>query len=149
MARQPLTPRLLQFQHNVARYCRPRWIVHDIVSRDAFILRGDEQYLSASWLEYFHQSDRGIQISGVRTALDSKNFSIHAKGAFAILNVGHSVYRVFSFLKVPLKFQVLGEVQDPSHTGIFGYGSASFVSNDNDVAQSLAASVQEIHPASP
>ena len=149
MASQSLTPRFLRFDHNVARYCRPRWIVHGIVSRDAFLLRDGEQYLSTNWLEYFHQSDRGVQISGVRAALAGKNFNIHPNGGFAILNVGHSGHRVLSFLRVGLSFQVLGQVQDPSHTGVFERGSASVGAKGNDVAQLLAASVFEIHPASP
>ena len=146
MASQPLTSGTLSYQHHVARYCRPRWIVNGAVSRDAFLLREGEPYLSTNWLEHFHSSDRQAQMPGIRAALASK-FRIDADGRFAILNVGQTAYRSLRFCNVPLRFQVLGQTHDPSHTGIFGYGAATVDPKGNDVAQSLAASVLELYPA--
>ena len=147
MAFQPLTSQLLRFEHHVARYCRPRTIVHDSVSRDAFVLRPGEAFLSTNWLEHFNESNREIQISGVRAALSGKGFSISPNGRFAVLNVGTSSHRVLHFLKVALRFHVLGQLQDPSHTGVFGYGSAGSGYGGHDVAQHLARSIQNIYSA--
>ena len=149
MASQSLASELLRFNHNVARYCRPRWVVNGIVSRDAFLMRQGEPFLSTNWLEHFHQADRMIQISGVRAALTGKGFSIHPNGGFAILNVGVATYRVLYFHHVPLGFRTLGQPGDPSHAGIFGYGHSSVDPKSNDVAQSLAASVLELYSAIP
>ena len=147
MASQSPVAQPLKSYHNVARYCRPRWIVNGIVSRDAFLMRQGEQFLSTNWLESFPQSEREAQISGVRAVLTNKNFSIHSSGGFAVLNVGDTIYRVWSLHGVLLLFRALGEARDPSHTGIFGYGAATVDPKGNDVAQSLAASVLELHPA--
>ena len=148
MAYHSLAPGTLSSQHNVARYCRRRWIVHGGVSRDAFLLREGEPYLSTNWLEHFHASDRRAQLPGIRAALASK-FRMDADGGFAILNVGHAIHRVMRLHGVSLRFQVLGQVHDPSHTGIFGYGSARVDPKANDVARSLAGAVRELHPAIP
>ena len=44
---------------SVARYCRPRTILSNgRPARAAFMLRPNEEYLSANWLEYFHAADR-------------------------------------------------------------------------------------------
>jgi hypothetical protein len=122
-------------------------MVSGIVSRDAFLPRDGESFLSINWLEHFDQSDRVVQVTGVRAALAAKNFRVHPKGRFAILNVGVASQRVRQFQNLRFLFQVLGEAHDPSHTGIFGYRSANIDSKGNDVAQSLAASVGEVHPA--
>ena len=148
MAYQSLAPVALSPQHNVARYCRRRWLVHGGVSRDAFLLREGEPYLSTNWLEHFHQSDRQAQLYGIRAALASK-FKMEADGRFAILNVGYAIDRIMRLHSVPLRFRVLGQAHDPSHTGIFGYGSAIVDPKANDVARSLAGSVRELHPAIP
>lgn len=147
MASQPLATRILQPEHNVARYCRPRWFVKGIVSRDAFLLRGGELFLSTNWLEHFHESDRRIQVSGMLSALASKNFNVSPNGTFAILNVGAASQGVRQFQSRRLLFQLLGQAHDPSHTGIFGYGSTNIDSKGNDIRQSLASSVQEAYPA--
>ena len=149
MASQTLARESLRFQHHVARYCRPRWVVNGIVSRDAFLLREGEPFLSTNWLEYFHHSDRGVQISGVRAALAGKNFNIHPNGGFTVLNVGVATYLVWHFQRIPLEFRTLGQPGDLSHTGIFGYGHSNIDPKSNDVAQSLAASVLEMHSAIP
>ena len=149
MASQSLESVILRPNHNVARYCRPRWLVNGIVSRDAFLLREGEPFLSTNWLEHFRSSDRGVQISGARAALADKNYSIHSNGGFAVLNVGVATQRVIELHDIRLLFRRLGQAHDPSHAGIFGYGPPTVDSKGNDVAQSLAESVLEIQSAIP
>lgn len=127
--------------HNVARYCRPRDISHGRISRDAFLLRTGEQFLSVNWLEHFHESDRTIQISGVRNALSGKGFRVNRHGRLAVLNVGAAIRRVSD---MPLRFVPLGTPGDPSHTGIFGYAPGDYIT-----AAALAYAVSEEHPATP
>ena len=113
MASQSLGSGILLPEHNVARYCRPRWMVSGIVSRDAFLPRDGESFLSINWLEHFDQSDRVVQVTGVRAALAAKNFRVHPKGRFAILNVGVASQRVRQFQNLRLLFQVLGRLTIP------------------------------------
>ena len=98
-----------------------------------------ETFLSTNWLEYFHASDREIQMSGVRGALSRKGFRVSANGKFAIVNVGEANRHVSG---VQLSFIVLGQASDPSHAGIFGYQAG-----DADTAIALAKSVREMYPA--
>ena len=129
--------------HHVARYCRPRDVRDDgAVSPAAFELRPGEAYLSTNWLEYFHDSDRQSQISGVRRALADKGFRIRPSAAFAVLNVGEATTACQTDLNGNIRFIALGESHDPSHTGIFGY-----TMDDTNIAAVLAKMVREVHPA--
>ena len=103
------------------------------------MLRLDEAFLSTNWLEYFHDSDRQIQMSGIRQALSDKGFRLSRNGGFAVLNVGYSTNRV---QRVALRFTLLGQARDPSHVGIFGYFPI-----DADIALILSESVRELYPA--
>ena len=141
MATEPQTSLELLPEHNLARYCRPRTVSGAILSPDAFLPRVGEQFLSTNWLEYFHKSDRRVQISGVHAVLARKNFDIRVNGRFAVLNVGEASRQV---QPVPLKFALLGQDNDPSHAGIFGY-----TSGDIDIASDLVESVHELHPPFP
>jgi hypothetical protein len=134
-----MNARDLDPEHNVARYCSPRNIVEDVPSYQGFLLRSGETFLSTNWLEYFHDLDRQIQVSGIRQALSDKGFRFSPNGRLAILNVGHSTSCVE---RVALRFTVLGQARDPSHVGVFGY-----LSNDADIALALAESVRELYPA--
>ena len=125
--------------HHVARYCSPRNIAAGIPSYEAFLLRLDEAFLSTNWLEYFHDSDRQFQMSGIRQALSGKGFRVSRNGRFAVLNVGYSINRV---RRVALRFTLLGQARDPSHAGIFGY-----LPIDADIALLLSESVRETYPA--
>ena len=147
MASPEPTTRMLRPEHHVARYCRPRTVTNGIISREAFLLREGEQFLSANWLEHFHESDRQIQVSGVRASLAGKNFDVNPNGRFAVLNVEVSDNRVRQIHGVRLLFQLLRQASDPSHTGVFGYGPPSVDPKGYDIAQSLAESVQEEYPA--
>ena len=125
-----LTMTELRPEHNVARYCRPRTIVQGIISREAFLLRIGEQFLSTNWLEHFHEFDRMIQMSGVRATLAEKNFAVSPNGRFAVLNIGAAIRQIRD---APLRFMLLGQASDPSHAGIFGYTEA-----EPDIAGALA-----------
>ena len=139
MAYQLSEGRNLSFEHNVARYCAPRNIVDGRPIPEAFDLRAGETFLSTNWLEHFHPSDRQLQISGVRRALEGKGFRVNRNGGFAVLNVGVATQAVSS---AGLKFVPLGQTSDPSHVGVFGIPE-----NRADIAVALAKSVRELHPA--
>ena len=129
-------------EHNVARYFGPRKIINGTVAYDVFLLRAGEDFLSTNWLEYFHPTNRQLQVAAVQDALESKGFRVGRNGRFAILNVDTVVQQVYRACNVLLNFRLLGQPNDPSHTGIFGYST-----DDTDVAESLANLVQESHPA--
>ena len=107
---------------SVARYCRPRALLPDgRPARAAFMLRPGEEYLSANWLEYFHDSDRAVQIAGVRQALAGKGFQLRRNARLAVLNTGDAIAASRNSLGIPLQFVALAEATDPSHTAIY-YG---------------------------
>ena len=139
MSSQQLETNALPYANNVARYCPPRDIVRGRISRDAFMLRYGEQYLSANWLEHFHKTDRLIQMSEVRNVLASKGFRVNRNGRFAVLNVGVTMEQVGD---TPLRFILLGTPGDPSHIGIFGCTPGDYIT-----AAALANSVKEEYPA--
>ena len=84
--------RQLSSYHNVARYCRPKSLrpTDGLPSRDAFLLRPREEYLSTNWLEYFHESERDVQLGNVRNLLSVK-LAIASNGRLAVLNAGVAV----------------------------------------------------------
>lgn len=122
---------------SVARYCHPRTILSDgRPARAAFTLRPSEEYLSANWLEYFHDSDPPAQLDGARQALAGKGFRMTRSARFAVLNAGAAVSRCQELLDAPIRFIALGDLRDPSHTGIYGYAN-----HNTAVAAALAAMV--------
>ena len=130
--------------HHVARHCRARDMVNGVPQENAFRLRPGEEYLSTNWLEYFHDTARQSQISGVRQALAGKGFRVRRNAAFAVLNVGGAIAACKSDLNLDIHIIALGESHDPSHAGIFGY-----TEDDTDVAALLARQVSlgEVYPA--
>ena len=131
--------------HHVARYCRRRDIGISGVPLDtAFYLRSGEEYLSTNWLEHFHESERRSQIEGVIGALAGKGFRVAGGGSFAVLGVGDATSACKGRLDLNVRFVVLGDAHDPSHTGIYGYGERNV-----SAAALLAALVgrDEVHPA--
>ena len=135
----------LPARDSVARYCRPRAVLSDgRPARAAFMLRPGEAYLSANWLEYFHADDRPAQLDGVRRALAGKGFRMSRAARFAVLNVGVAVDACRDLVEAPIRFIALGEPQDPSHTGIYGY-----TVHDAAVAAALAGAVvaDGVYPA--
>lgn len=141
-ARRELSP-----NHNVARYCRPKSIrpSDGLPSRDAFLLRPREEYLSTNWLEYFHESERDVQLGNVRNLLSGK-LALASNGRLAILNVAVAVALCQSKEQVHVRFFVLGDRDDPSHTGIYGYAERN---KNARVAAVLASAVKpdEVYPA--
>lgn len=130
--------------HHIARHCRARDMINGMPRENAFRLRPGEEFLSTNWLEYFHDSDRQVQIVEVHQALSDKGFRVGRNAAFAILNVGVAIAACKRSLNLDIQVIALGEARDPSHTGIYGYST-----EDTDVAALLAASVDpnEVHPA--
>ena len=143
--------RKLSSNHNVARYCGPKSLrgTDGLPSRDAFLLRtihGNlEEYLSTNWLEHFHQSERPIQLAGVRQSL-SRNLTLSRNGKLAVLNIGASTALCKSKAQVDIQFRTTGEPDDPSHTGIYGYNKPT---RNAKVATVLADAVKanEVYPA--
>ena len=102
--------------------------------------------MSANRLEHFHASDRNLQISALREALQAKGWHLQRSGRFAVLNVGATKERCRQSLDLEVWFINLREQRDPSHTGIFGLEI-----NPGEAARLLARSVNsnEVYPAIP
>ena len=122
---------------NVGRHRRPRDFDDGILSSNAFLLRDGESYLSTNWLEHFHPSDRAIQVPAVCKSLTDKGRTVKFEDLLIVLNVGTATKRCKAKLGVGLSFVTLGELDDPSHTGIYGISA-----NVAKVASELAASVK-------
>ena len=143
----PAVQQELSPNNNVARYCRKRDMAEDGTPMDgAFLLKDDvgENYLSTNWLECFHPSDRRLQINGVIRSLRAKSFNVRNNASFAVLNVGVAINDCQRQLNLELRFVVLGDRQDPSHTGIYGYAQ-----HNAKTAAVLAKSVNpgDVYPA--
>ena len=132
---------------SIARHCRPRTILpNGRPARAAFMLRPGEAYLSANWLEYFHDSNRPAQIAGVRRALTAKGFQLRRAARFAVLNVGDAVATCRAGCPdANIRIVALGETRDPSHAGIYGVAPP----NNIAIAALLAAAVapDDVYPA--
>ncbi len=141
------TQRRLRPNQNVARQCRPRDIDQfDRPSANAFRLRSDkEYYLSTNWLEYFHISDRSIQLPAIRQSLIDKHRTVKGNDYFVILNVEMAEVACKEVLGINLCFISFGGSIDPSHTGIYGMASDSA-----NAAAELADTVMssEVHKVS-
>lgn len=77
-------------------------------------------FFSTAWLEYFHYTDRQKQMRGVAEALAAK-LTLKASGRMCALNVGKAIQACLQRSGVEIEVWLLGEVDDPSHTGIYGY----------------------------
>lgn len=108
-------------------------------------MRPSEQYLSTNWLEYFHLAERDSQIAGVLAALSRKLALAHT-GKIAVLNVGNSIALCQRKAGVNLRFVILDDSRDPSHTGILGYSEPA---TNARAATLLADSVRpaDLYPA--
>ena len=113
--------RELLSNHNIARYCSPRRLDEDgIPLEGAFLLRSEELYLSTNWLEYFHAADRPFQIECVKQSLIAKGLRVSKNAALTVLNVGTTISGIMEELGLQARVTTLGEVMDPSHTGVYG-----------------------------
>jgi len=126
---------------HISRYCKFKSLVNDQPSGASFMLRTDDEFLSVNWLEYFGLKDCQEQMSQVRQNI---RLNLAPRAKFAVLNVGNVINyvrengpdnRVLSVFHEP-------EEDDPSHSGIHGYGF-----EDDWVADLIAEVVQETHPA--
>ena len=147
MATQYPRGKKLEAEDHVARYCRGRFIAADgKLLSEAFLLRANEEYLSANWLEHFHANERNLQIPELREALQTKGWNLQRSGRFAVLNVGATNELCRQSLDLEVQFINLQERRDPSHTGIFGLQI-----NPGEAARLLAESVNpnEVYPAIP
>ena len=126
---------------HISRYCKFTSLVNDQPSRASFMLRPDEEFLSVNWLEYFGLKDCQEQMSQVRQNI-TLNLTPRAK--FAVLNVGNVINYVRENGPDNRALSVFHEPEedDPSHSGIHGYGF-----EDDWVADLIAEVVQETHPA--
>ena len=117
-------PEPLPNEHRVSRYCSPSTVgTHGIPTTAAFRPRSHESYLSVNWLEYFCFTEIGTAIQHVGNAFRAKSFTIRPKGRFAVLNVGAAKKMIADTLGTKSSIDHLPEPNDPSHAGIFGYGS--------------------------
>ncbi len=145
MAEQGLNGLELSAFHHVSRHCRRRDIGSNGAPLDtAFRLREGEEYLSTNWLERVAGSNRREQVDSVRRALTAKGFRVAGTSSFAVLNVGRAVAEFRDVLGISIRIIALGENNDPSHTGIYGYAAHNVAG-----AALLAALVgpDDVHPA--
>ena len=110
-------------------------------------MRPSEPCLSTNWLEHFHPAERDSQIAGVLAAL-SRKLALSRTGKVAALNVGNSTAVCQRRAGVSIRFVILDDSRDPSHTGIFGYSEPT---QNARVATLLANSVRpdDLYPARP
>jgi len=129
-------------QDHICRYCSVTKFTEDgLITGAAFQLRPSHKYLSVNWLEFFQLADRQEQIGEVRKSLRLKP---GAKAKLAVLNVEEIVNFVHTQSPDARKLRVLHEPEenDPSHSGIYGFGY-----NDHLIADLIAETVQECYPA--
>lgn len=126
---------------DISRYCKFTSLVNDQPSRASFMLRPDEEFLSVNWLEYFGLKDCQEQMSQVRQNI---RLNLTPRAKFAVLNVGNVINYVRENGPDNRALSVFHEPEedDPSHSGIHGYGF-----EDDWVADLIAEVVQETHPA--
>ena len=98
-------------------------------------LEDPRPFLSTDWLEFFHKQDRGAQIKGVLKAL-GKKIKVGATSKLAVVNV-RDVKVKCAAEGYQVEIKTTGEIDDPSHTGIYGYQHA----NNEEVAAILALQV--------
>ncbi|MDP2645946.1 MAG: hypothetical protein Q8P24_13485 [Desulfobacterales bacterium] len=129
-------------QDHICRYCSVTKITENgSITGAAFQLRSPDKYLSVNWLEFFQLADRQGQIKEVRKAIRLKP---GASAKLAVLNVEEMVNFVRTQSPDARKLRVLHEPEenDPSHSGIYGFGH-----DDNLIADLIAETVQELYPA--
>lgn len=136
-----MSGRPLPDQDHIARYCKPKTLNENgRPSRTAFMLKPDEDYLSVNWLEYFGEIEREEQLNKIRRHIQ---LSLASTGKLAVLNVGKTLKHVHinsGMTDVSVLHEPTSE--DPSHSGIHGYGY-----EDDLIADLIAEVVLEICPA--
>lgn len=133
---------LLPDQDHICRYCSAtKFTENGLITGAAFQLRPVDKYLSVNWLEFFQLADRHEQIREVRKVLRLKP---GARAKLAVLNVEEIVNFVHTQSPDARKLRVLHEPieNDPSHSGIYGFGC-----DEHLIADLIAETVQETYPA--
>jgi hypothetical protein len=131
-------------QDHISRYCSAIHCTENgKVTGTAFQLRQRDDYLSVNWLEFLRLNHRQEEIGVIREILRSK-LTLGSKAKIAILNIGEIIKYVRSNSLDSRKLSILHEPEnnDPSHSGIYGYGY-----DDQLIADLIAETIQEIHPA--
>jgi hypothetical protein len=112
--------------HNAVRYCKPTHIGEDeLPSAEAF-LPGNNEDLSANWLEYFKEPDRVRAVDYVRCALLGKSYGLGRGGRLAVLNV-REIREATRRVGCALHVEHQPKENDPSHSGIVGWAGAEDV----------------------
>lgn len=137
-----MSNRILDDGDHVSRYCNPRTIDNGIPSGMAFMMRQSDSYLSVNWLECFREQNFASAIVKVREALRSIDFDLKLNGKFAIINI-QDAKRAGLKTSNNLRIECFDEVNNKSHSGIFGY-----TYTDLEIAEELARHVKpdELHP---
>lgn len=132
---------------HVARYCKASTIENGEIQATAFMLRESEEYLSVNWLENLKCPDRTNEICALQEVYSRKFKRVGTAAQIAVLNVGLLRSKVANESPDIRQLRVLHEPimpDDPSHTGIFGFSSA-----DEIIAELIAQTILEKHPAKP
>ena len=118
---------------HIARYCGGSSVESDgTINRMAFRIRNGEEYLSVNWLEFLKKSSRE-EIAEVRNVL-RKKLTLGSRARIAVANVGSLINHIRE--ERILNVQHEPELpDDPSHSGIFGYGI------DDDLIEHMIAEV--------
>lgn len=129
--------------NHIGRYCSARTVDNGEITAAAFMLRKTELYLSVNWVEELKQPDRITEIRELQD-LYSRKLKVGSTARIAILNVGAFRNKVARESSDGRLLQVTHEPEfdDPTHAGIHGIPH-----DDEMVAELIAESVLEIHPA--
>ena len=103
------------------------------------MIADNHDFLSTAWLEHFHCIDRQIQMRGVAESLDAK-LTLKGSGRIWVLNVGQAIQRCQQQSRVDIEVWLLGETDDPSHTGVYGYKDSQADPDPTDVLARLVKS---------
>ena len=103
---------------HVARYCLYSKHSDERPMPAAFELRGNEEFLSSNWIEYFDMHDLESNLNKVRDEFE-KHHSMKKNGRFAVLNVG-DVKNIIEFEHgTKLRIEDLEEEDYPAHAGVW------------------------------
>ena len=116
------------------------------IDSEAFLPRADfpegtgpEKYVSVHWLEYFRGTLRQ-QLDQVRAAIEARGRTVGQQAKFGVAIV-ESVHKAAQLQNKLVDVCTTGEIEDPSHTGIYGLEPS-----DHLIAQEIAQHAVA-HPA--
>jgi hypothetical protein len=107
-------------EDHIARYCRPMQIDDGQIKPSAFLVRKNEPFLSANWLEILNCPSRKKEIAELRNIYAGK-LHVGANAKIAVLQVGEVKKKVFeeSDDKRALEIKHNPEDNDHSYSGIY------------------------------